>query len=80
MWVSRKHTPGALARSLINSLRTLKFPLERCFAWAALESQSTQAIRRYLVDERQVDKHWIKTAGYWQRDAVGVHNVIRVED
>jgi NADPH-dependent ferric siderophore reductase len=79
VWVTRKQTPGAPAQSLIEEFRTLKFAHERCFAWAALESQSARAIRRYLVDERQIDKHWIKAAGYWQRDAVGVHDVIRDE-
>jgi NADPH-dependent ferric siderophore reductase len=26
-------------------------------------------------EERHFDKHWVKAAGYWQRDAVGVHEV-----
>jgi NADPH-dependent ferric siderophore reductase len=43
--------------------------------WTALESQSARAVRRYLVEERHFDKHWVKAAGYWRRDAVGVHEV-----
>jgi hypothetical protein len=39
-------------RFLIEALRTQSFPKERCFAWAALESQSARAVRRYLVNEQ----------------------------
>jgi NADPH-dependent ferric siderophore reductase len=42
--------------------------------------QAVRAVRRHLVDERQFDKHWVKAAAYWQRDAAGVHEVIRDED
>jgi hypothetical protein len=31
--------------------------------------------RRCLVEERHFVKHWVKAAGYWQRDEVGVHEV-----
>jgi NADPH-dependent ferric siderophore reductase len=76
VWVPRGPASGAPAETLIAKLRTLKFPPGRCFAWAALEMQAARAIRRYLVDERQFDKRWVKAAAYWQRDAVGVHEVI----
>lgn len=74
-WISRGRASAAPAQGLIAKLRTLSFPSGRCFAWAALESQAARAVRRYLVEERGFDKHWVKAAGYWQRDAVGVHEV-----
>jgi NADPH-dependent ferric siderophore reductase len=80
VWIRRNPKSGAPAQGLIESMRTLNFPHERCFAWAALESQSARAVRRYLVNERGFDKHWIKAAGYWQRDAAGVHEVIQDDE
>jgi NADPH-dependent ferric siderophore reductase len=77
--VKRNPLQTVPAQRLIETLRTLTFPRERCFAWAALESQSARALRRYLVDERHFDKHWVKAAGYWQRDSAGVHEVIQDE-
>lgn len=74
-WIARSDRSASPAQSLIAKLRTLSFPAGRCFAWAALESQAARALRRYLVEERHFDKHWVKAAGYWQRDAVGVHEV-----
>jgi len=72
----RSATPAA---ELIEALRHLQFPPGRCFTWVATESQAARAIRRYLTDERGLDRHWIKAAGYWQRGAVGTHEVIQDE-
>jgi NADPH-dependent ferric siderophore reductase len=80
VWVPRSPLSGAPAGNLIATLRTLNFSPGRCFAWAALEMQAVRAIRRYLIEERQFDKHWVKAAAYWQRDAAGVHEVIRDEE
>ena len=30
-------------------------------------------LRRHLVDERGIDKAWVKAAGYWKRGAVSIH-------
>jgi len=48
--------------------------------WVAVETQAARAIRRYLRDERGIDKKWIKAAGYWQRGAVGAHERISDDD
>jgi NADPH-dependent ferric siderophore reductase len=80
VWIPRSPLAGAPGGNLIAALQTLKFPPGRCFAWAALEMQAVRAVRRHLVDERQFDKHWVKAAAYWQRDAAGVHEVIRDEE
>ena len=74
-WIARSSRSASPAQGLIAKLGTLTFPAGRCFAWAALESQAARAVRRYVVEERHFDKHWVKAAGYWQHDAVGVHEV-----
>ena len=75
--VARGAHTEAPAAQIIEALRKLKFPPGRCFTWVAAESRSARAIRRYLTDERGVDKHWIKAAGYWQRGAIGTHDTIQ---
>jgi len=80
VWVPRAGKAGAPAAELISALRELKFPNAQCFVWVAVETQAARAIRRYLRDERGIDKKWIKAAGYWQRGAVGAHERISDDD
>jgi NADPH-dependent ferric siderophore reductase len=68
---------GTPAQGIIETLRHLKFPPGQCFTWVATESQAARAIRRYLTDERGLDRHWIKAAGYWQRGKSGEHEPIQ---
>jgi NADPH-dependent ferric siderophore reductase len=79
-WVKRNIQSDDPASALLEALRTVELPPERCFAWSALEMQAARAVRRHLVFERGFDKHWVKVAAYWQRDNVGVHTVIDDED
>jgi NADPH-dependent ferric siderophore reductase len=76
--VARNEHAGSPAQALIDELRTLRLPADKCFAWVALEMQSARAVRKFLRDERQFGKDWIKAAAYWQRGAVGTHE--RIED
>lgn len=76
VWVPRKSKDGSPGESLISALWALPLITERCFAWAATETQAVRAIRRYLTEERGFDKRWVKAAGYWQRGAVGEHVVV----
>jgi NADPH-dependent ferric siderophore reductase len=78
--IARNAVSAAPASQLINATRGLQFPAERCFVWVAAESQVARAIRRYLTDERGIDKRWVKAAGYWQRGATGVHDNIADEE
>jgi NADPH-dependent ferric siderophore reductase len=77
--VARSARNEAAGGEIIETLRSLKFPSGRCFTWVAAESQAARAIRRYLTDERGLDRHWIKAAGYWQRGAIGTHDTIHDE-
>ena len=76
IWVPRTLADGNPGETLISALWALPLIAERCFAWAATETQAVRAIRRYLTEERGFDKRWVKAAGYWQRGAVGEHVVI----
>lgn len=76
VWVPRKSVEGAPGELLMSALWAMPLVTERCFAWAATETQAVRAIRRYLTEERGFDKRWIKAAGYWKRGAVGEHVVI----
>jgi len=69
----RIEAPG---HELIDRLRATAFPAGRCFVWVACESKSARAIRRYLLEERGMDKSWVKAAGYWQRGTSGEHESI----
>lgn len=76
VWVSRAADPAGPAQRLIETLRDADLaPLRRWF-WVAMETQAARAVRRYLHDERGIDKPWIKAAGYWQRAKTGTHENI----
>ncbi len=64
------------AQEVIERLRTLDFPSARSFVWVALESQAARTVRRYLREERGIDKDWIKAAAYWKRGMPGAHDRI----
>ena len=77
-WGYRRGTAQGFPDVLLNLLRGLTFPTGSYFAWAAAESQTARAIRRYLLDERGLDKSWVKAAGYWKRGEAGTHD--KIED
>lgn len=80
VWVIRKTSVDAPAHDLTDRLRTLTFPPGQCFVWVALEFHAARAIRRYLREERGIEKDWIKAAAYWQRGAAGAHDRIGDDD
>jgi NADPH-dependent ferric siderophore reductase len=76
--VRRPAHEHARGQALIDALRTASIATERSYFWIAAESNAARAIRRYLVEERGIDKRWIKAAGYWRRNAAGQHE--RIDD
>jgi NADPH-dependent ferric siderophore reductase len=76
IWVPRGASAGPAA-ALVERLRDVQLPAERCYVWAALESQAARAVRRHFI-ERGITKEWIKASAYWQRGGVGKHE--RIED
>ena len=80
VWVSRAPEPGTAAQRIIEALRDAALSPERRYFWIAMESQAARAVRRYLHDERGIDKPWIKAAGYWQRARTGSHEHIAEDE
>lgn len=75
--VTRRAPTDSPGKELLGALRQLAFPPGQCFAWVAAESQTARAIRRYLTEERGLDRHWVRAAGYWQRGATGTHDALQ---
>jgi NADPH-dependent ferric siderophore reductase len=75
VWATRDHGSDPAA-AIINALRAVDFAATQCFAWIAHESQVARSIRACLLTERNLDKRWIKAAGYWRRGATGTHDTI----
>lgn len=74
VWVHRPLARAEGPAPLLDAVRALKLPTSGDgYAWAAGESQTAKLLRRHLLDERGLDKSWVKAAGYWKRGAVGVH-------
>jgi NADPH-dependent ferric siderophore reductase len=76
VWAHRRSAQAGSPDLLLNALRSVRFPAGQCFAWAAAESRVARAVRNYLIEERGLDRHWIKAAGYWQLGATGTHDSI----
>jgi len=54
--------------SLDEALAALPIPAGDTFWWVATESKRARALRSLLVEERNIDKDWVKATGYWQAD------------
>jgi NADPH-dependent ferric siderophore reductase len=75
-WVHRRGAPAGSSEGLLAALRETVLPPGDVFAWAAAESNVARALRRALIDERGVNRSWVKAAGYWKRGAAAVHDNI----
>jgi len=60
-WFVRGESP-----SLDEALATLPIPQGDTFWWVATESKRARQLRSLLVEQRGIDKDWVKTTGYWQ--------------
>lgn len=59
------------AETLIEHLDKLTFPAGKNFIWVALESQAARLVRRYLREQRGIEKEWLKVAAYWKQGEPG---------
>jgi len=71
-WVHRHEPPGDAA-ALLDAVSTLQLPPGIGYAWIACESNVARALRQHLVNERGLDKQWVKAAGYWKRGVSATH-------
>lgn len=46
------------------------------FAWVAGEASMARRLRAHLIDDRGLDKAWVKAAAYWRVGEVGKHEVL----
>lgn len=58
---------------LLQRLQAVQLPDGEGYVWAAGESALIRAARRYLIDERGLDKSRIRAASYWKRGAPDAH-------
>lgn len=74
VWVERPLSRAEDPAPLLDAVRALTLPKTGDgYAWAAGESQTAKLLRRHLLDERGLDKTFVKAAGYWKRGAVSIH-------
>ncbi|MER5553798.1 siderophore-interacting protein [Streptomyces sp. NPDC002793] len=62
-WLYRTGAPGSRT---LEALRSLPFPPGTPYVWVAGESTLATSVRRYLVNERGIDKQQIYFCGYWR--------------
>lgn len=62
-WFVAGESPG-----IDEVLATLPIPEGDAFWWVATESKRARALRSLLVEQRGIDKDWVKATGYWQAD------------
>ncbi|WSR53202.1 siderophore-interacting protein [Streptomyces sp. NBC_01201] len=81
-WLYRSDTHGAHgahgART-VEALRSLSFPPGTPYVWVAGESALATSVRRYLVNERGIDKERIYFCGYWREAPSTVRATARTE-
>ncbi|MBF0863061.1 siderophore-interacting protein [Gluconobacter kanchanaburiensis] len=69
-WIYRSPEQANQADSLIAMLERIE--IRDCtFVWIAAEANVAKALRRYLLEEREITPQWIKAAGYWIKGLVG---------
>ncbi|MFE4451679.1 siderophore-interacting protein [Streptomyces sp. NPDC056796] len=62
-WLYRSGTHGSRT---LDALRAMPFPAGTPYVWIAGESTLATSVRRYLVNERGIDKQRIYFCGYWR--------------
>ncbi len=73
-WVHRPLSRAEDPAPLLDAVRALTLPKTGDgYAWAAGESQTAKLLRRHLLDERGLEKAFVKAAGYWKRGAASIH-------
>ncbi|KAF1028712.1 MAG: NADPH-dependent ferric-chelate reductase [Pseudomonas sp.] len=53
---------------LLDTVRNLKVPAGKLYAWAATETKLSRQVRRVLLDEHKLDDEYVKAVGYWRAD------------
>lgn len=65
-WLHRGAIPAGQSTLLIDAVRGANFPPGSVFAWLAGESGTVRALRRHLLQDRQLPRQSIDFTGYWR--------------
>ena len=72
-WLHRDGAEAGSTNLLLEALRVLDLPQGDGYAWVATELGSVKAIRQHLIQERGVDKRYVRAASYWKHGASAHH-------
>ena len=61
------------ADAMLDAVRALDLPGGDGYAWCAGEAGSMASLRRLLVEEKGMDRHAMRVAAYWKRNASAHH-------
>lgn len=80
-WIVRNGLAPAVKPLLLQAVREAIWPEGSVFAWLAGEQSTVRDLRRYLIEERGLDKSDIDFTGYWRRaEVVALDNDPSVPD
>lgn len=73
-WVHRGSAEAGDPAALVAATTRASLPEGDVYAWVAAESAVAKAVRKVLIDDRGLNKTWVKAAGYWKRGAAASHD------
>jgi NADPH-dependent ferric siderophore reductase len=67
-WLHRDGTAAGTTSLLPDAARAVAWPAGKPYVWGGGESRTMTAIRRYVRDERGLDRASVSLVGYWRHD------------
>lgn len=64
IWVLREGRKD----NLLATVRELKVPSGKLYAWVATETKTSRQIRRVLLEDKGLEPDYVKAVGYWKAD------------
>lgn len=71
-WLPRRGAEPGTTTMLLDAIRSTQWWSGRVFAWVAGEALSLTPIRRFLRNEKGLEKEQVEVTGYWRRQQVVV--------
>jgi NADPH-dependent ferric siderophore reductase len=65
-WLHRGHDGAAVGSKLEQALRGFEMPAGDGRVWLGCEASIMRSLRRFLIDERGMNRSWMHTHGYWK--------------
>ncbi|MBN9684813.1 MULTISPECIES: siderophore-interacting protein [unclassified Corallococcus] len=73
-WLHRGSAEAGTTKHLEDALRAWAQPAGEGFVFVAGEANSLKPIREHLVNERGLNKSWMRVTGYWKRGVAEHHD------